>query len=196
MGMSEESSVRLGVPYTPPRSYSEKAVSRLIFTAAAFIIFGGFNVIAVALAILLVVYPLLIARERLVLRPRREEAETAALNRAVEQFFPGAPKIQREQWSALMTSRKGKTFRFRDDLGGEMRVVRTGRAALAGHSAIAGQPVRPRSAKRTEIEVTRRYGDVGLTDFDTVMTASGRDPNIARAIAEVRRGYRHGRESA
>ncbi|MSR99811.1 MULTISPECIES: hypothetical protein [unclassified Arthrobacter] len=194
--MSEESSVRLGVPYTPPRSYSEKAVSRLIFTAAAFIIFGGFNVIAVALAILLVVYPLLIARERLVLRPRREEAETAALNRAVEQFFPGAPKIQREQWSALMTSRKGKTFRFRDDLGGEMRVVRTGRAALAGHSAIAGQPVRPRSAKRTEIEVTRRYGDVGLTDFDTVMTASGRDPNIARAIAEVRRGYRHGRESA
>lgn len=194
--MSEESSVRLGVPYTPPRSYSEKAVSRLIFTAAAFIIFGGFNVIAVALAILLVVYPLLIARERLVLRPRREEAETAALNRAVEQFFPGAPKIQREQWSALMTSRKGKTFRLRDDLGGEMRVVRAGRAALAGHSAIAGQPVRPRSAKRTEIEVTRRYGDVGLTDFDTVMTASGRDPNIARAIAEVRRGYRHGRESA
>ena len=194
--MSEESSVRVGVPYTPPRSYSEKAVSRLVFTAAAFIIFGGFNIIAVALAILLVVYPLLIARERLVLRPRREEAETAALNDAVAQFFPGAPQVQREQWRALMTGRKGKTFRFRDDVGGEMRMVRTGRAALAGHAAIAGQPVRPRSAKRTEIEVTCRHGDVGLTDFDTIMTASGRDPNIARAIAEVRRGYRHGRESA
>ena len=194
--MSEESSVRLGVPYTPPRSYSEKAVSRLLFTAVAFIIFGGFNVIAVALAILLVVYPLLIARERLVLRPRREEAETSAMNDAVAQFFPGAPVIQREQWRALMTARKGKTFRFRDDVGGEMRVVRTGRASMAGHSAIAGQTCRPHSANRAEIEVTRRYGDVGLTDFDTIMTASGRDPNIARAIAEVRRGYRHGRESA
>lgn len=194
--MSEESSVRVGVPFTPPRSYSEKAVSRLIFTAAAFVIFGGFNVIAVLLAILLVVYPLLIARERLVLRPRREETETAALNDAVAQFFPGAPLVRREQWRALMTARKGKTFRFPDDVGGELRMVRTGRAALAGHAALAGQPVRTRSPKRTEIEVTCRYGDIGLTDFDTIMTASGRDPNIARAIAEVRRGYRHGRESA
>ncbi|MBF4994361.1 hypothetical protein ITX31_09575 [Arthrobacter gandavensis] len=194
--MSEESSVRVGVPYTPPRTYSEKAVSRLVFTAAAFIIFGGFNFIAVALAVLLVVYPLLILRERLVLRPRREEAETAALNGAVAQFFPAAPTLQREQWRELMTARKGKTFRFRDDVGGEMRMVRTGRAALAGNPVMAGQPCRPHSAKRTEIEVTVRHGDVGLTDFDTIMTASGRDPNIARAIAEVRRGYRHGRESA
>ena len=194
--MSEESSVRVGVPFTPPRSYSEKAVSRLIFAAAAFVIFGGFNVIAVLLAILLVVYPLLIARERLVLRPRQEESETAALNDAVARFFPGAPQLHREQWRALMTARKGKTFRFQDDVGGELRMVRTGRAALAGHSAIAGQPLRGHQPKRTEIEVTCRYGDVGLTDFDTIMTASGRDPNIARAIAEIRRGYRHGRESA
>ncbi|MCC3282910.1 MULTISPECIES: hypothetical protein [Arthrobacter] len=194
--MSSESSVRVGVPFTPPRSYSEKAVSRMVFVAAAFVIFGGFNVIAVLLAALLIVYPLLIVRERLILRPRREETETAALNDAVAQYFPDAPKVQREQWRALMTARKGKAFRFRDDVGGEVRMVRTGRAALAGHTAMAGQPMRPHSARRTEIEVTCRYGDVGLADFDTVMTASGRDPNIARAIAEVRRGYRQGRDSA